>query len=511
MPMVHPITGKTITSYKKLMKDPITQETWMTAFGKDFEGMSQGDNKTGQVGTNAMFVMDQKNIPNIPADRTVTYANVVVDYRPQKEDPHCIRIMVGGNLINYPGELTTRMADITTSKLHCNSVLSTQKAKYMCLDHKIFYLSAPLDRYEYMRIPLELFPLWIVEQYKLLTKVHRGHIYLEMRRAVWGLPQARILANKLLRKRLAPHGYYECKQTPGLWKHTSRPISFFTLVVDDFGVKYTNQEDVKHLIGSLKKDYELTKDWDGDLYCGIKLKWDYNKRTLDILMSGYIIKQLQKYKHASPPRAQHCPYSPEPKRYGSDAQRPLPEDTSPPLSKENIKHVQRVIGSILYYARAVDLTVLMVLSTITGKQAKGTENTMTKTKQLLDYLATHPDATVHFHASDMILNIHTDASYLLAANAHSRACGHFFMGWKADPTKPIKLNGAFFTLCTILQFVVASAAKEELGALFLDCKQATIFRLTLEEMGHPQPPTLVHCDNSTALGIANNSVKKQRS
>ncbi len=112
----------------------------------------------------------------------------------------------------------------------------------------------------------------------------------------------------------------------------------------------------------------------------------------------------------------------------------------------DIKHVQRVIGSILYYARAVDLTVLMALSTIASEQAKGKESTMKKTKQLLDYLATHPDATIRFHASDMILNIHLDASYLSAANAHSRACGHFLMGWKANPTKPIKLNGAFFTL-----------------------------------------------------------------
>jgi hypothetical protein len=167
-------------------------------------------------------------------------------------------------------------------------------------------------------------------------------------------------------------------------------------------------------------------------------------------MPGYIIKQLQKYKHASPPGSQHCPYLPEPKWYGNNAQRPLPKDSSPPLSKEDIKHVQWVIGSILYYARAVDLTVLIALSTIASKQSKGTEITMTKTKQLLDYLVTHPDATVHFHALDMILNIHSDASYLLAANAHSRACRHFFMGWKADPTKPIKLNGAFFTLCAIL-------------------------------------------------------------
>ncbi len=167
-------------------------------------------------------------------------------------------------------------------------------------------------------------------------------------------------------------------------------------------------------------------------------------------MLGYIRKQLQKYKHDCPKRPQHCPYYPLPKQYGSEAQHPLPPDTSPPLSKDDIKHVQRIIGSILCYARAVDLTVVMALSTIASKQTKGTQNTMMKTKKLMDYLATHPNATVRFHASDMILNVHSDASYLSEANAHSRACGQFFMGWKADPAKPIKLNRAFFTLCAIL-------------------------------------------------------------
>ena len=96
-------------------------------------------------------------------------------------------------------------------------------------------------------------------------------------------------------------------------------------------------------------------------------------------------------------------------------------------------------------------------------------------------------------------------------NAHSRACSHFFIGWKPDATKPTRLNGAFFTLCSIFHFVVASAAKAELGALFLNCKQAAIFPVTLEEMGHPQPPTPVNCDNSTAVDITNNTVKRQRS
>jgi hypothetical protein len=221
-----------------------------------------------------------------------------------------------------------------------------------------------------------------------------------------------------LQKHLAPHGYYECKNTPGLWTHTTRPISF-TLVVDYFGVKYEHKEDIDHLIAAIKTKYKLTEDWSGNLYCGIKLNLDYDKRTLNILMPGYILKQLQCYKHASPTHPQHRPFYPQPKQHVSTAQQPIAPVTSPPFSKEDIKQVQCVIGSILYYTQAVDLTILMALSTIASKQSKGTKSTMKKYKQLLDYLTTHINATVRFHASNMILNIHSDASYLSKTNAHS--------------------------------------------------------------------------------------------
>jgi hypothetical protein len=173
----------------------------------------------------------------------------------------------------------------------------------------------------------------------------------------------------------------------------SRPISF-TLVVNDFGVKYVGKEHATHLIDCIKEKYGVTEDWMGDLYCGIKLKWDYVAQTLDISMPGYIKKLLQKYKHRMPKHQQHCPYSPAPKQYGAKAQVPLPVDISPKLSPEEIKEIQRVVGSILYYARAVDITVLMALSSIAIEQTKGTTSTMDKAKQLLDYLATHPDATI---------------------------------------------------------------------------------------------------------------------
>jgi hypothetical protein len=77
--------------------------------------------------------------------------------------------------------------------------------------------------------------------------------------------------------------------------------------------------------------------------------------------------------------------------------------------------------------------------------------------------------------------------------------------------EPIKINGAFYVNATIMKFVVASAAEAELGALFHNCQDGIIFRKTLADMGHLQPKTPVHCDNATAVGIANNTIKRQRS
>ena len=125
--------------------------------------------------------------------------------------------------------------------------------------HKKIYLTAALDYFEFMWMPLSVFPEWIKKQYKLDKHAQNGFVYLQIERAIWGLPQARILANKLLRKRLAPHGYYECINTPGLWHHKWQPITF-TLVVDNFGVKYVGKEHANHLMASLKTKYRLMED-----------------------------------------------------------------------------------------------------------------------------------------------------------------------------------------------------------------------------------------------------------
>ena len=122
------------------------------------------------------------------------------------------------------------------------------------------------------------------------------------------------------------------------------------------------------------------------------------------------------------------------------------------------------------------MKVLAALSTIAIDQTKATKRTMEQCIQLLDYLASNQNAKVRFHASDIILNIHSDASYLSESGARSRACGHFFMGWMPKNEEPIKLNGAFYTSSSIMRFVVASAAEAELGALFHNCQTGMIFQ-----------------------------------
>ena len=215
--------------------------------------------------------MDLDKIKTIPKDQVVTYARIVVDYRPQKKDPNRVRITAGGNLINYPFELTTRTADITTSKIMWNSTISTRGARYMCADAGNFYLATPLDRPEYMRIPVELVPQEFIDANNLASKIKNGYVYMKIIRGIYGLPQSGVLANKLLKKRLEEHDYYEVDHTPGLFTHKTRPI-WFTLVVDDFGVKYVGKQHAEHLMSILKKHYDMEEDWKGELYCGITLK-----------------------------------------------------------------------------------------------------------------------------------------------------------------------------------------------------------------------------------------------
>jgi hypothetical protein len=166
---------------------------------------------------------------------------------------------------------------MVSSKIMWNSVISTANAELGSADIKNMYLKTPLDKYEYMKMPLRLILDDIIKHYGLRKKAIDGYVYMEIRKGMFGLPQAGILANKLLKLRLACRGYFEQPHTPGLWKHAAWPI-WFNLCVDDFGVKYIGDKYLKHLFAApWTETYKIVEDWKGNLYCGISLTWNYNK------------------------------------------------------------------------------------------------------------------------------------------------------------------------------------------------------------------------------------------
>ena len=201
--------------------------------------------------------------------------------KPNKKKEHRTRITAGGDRINYPEDVGTPMADITLVKTLFNSVISTKGARCVMLDVKDFYLNTtPMKRYEYMQIRITDMPEEVIEHYKLREIVTEdGYVYCEIQKGMYGLPQAGIIAQELHQERLAKVGYHQRKIIPGLWTHKMRNICF-TLVVDNFTIKYTKKEDVQHLIDALEKDYTISTDWDATKYIGLTIDWDYEKRKV---------------------------------------------------------------------------------------------------------------------------------------------------------------------------------------------------------------------------------------
>jgi hypothetical protein len=289
--------------------------------------------------------------------------------------------------------------------------------------------------------------------------------------------------------------------------------------VDDFGIKYINKADIDHLIGVLSKDYVLKIDWTGSKYCGLTLTWAYDRHTVDISMPGYIQRALLRFAHPTPTAPQHSPHAWARPNYGAKKQFAPAEDTTAELPTTDKTRIQEIIGVLLFYGRTVDSTLVTALGTIATQQSTPTAKTMNAILQTLDYCATNPEAVVRFHASDMVLHIDSDASYLSAPKARSRAAGYHYLSTRPqdpnkapEPTDPAPPNnGAIHVMCNIMREVLASAAEAELAALFHNGREACPLRITLEELGHQQPPTPIATDNTTASGIANDTVKQKRS
>jgi hypothetical protein len=500
---VYDAISNSYLEYRDLIK---TSEApiWKTSFGNELGRLSQGYKSIRGKDTIHFIPWSR-----LPKGKTPTYIRICCNYRPQKAEKHRTRITVGGNRIRYEGDTATPTASITTVKMHWNSVLSTEQSRYMTLDIKDFYLNSKLSDYEYIFIELRLIPEDFVQQYNLDKIAVNGKILAEVRGGMYGLKQAGKIAHDDLKQHLKPYGYQPVQFTPGLWKHNTSGLTF-TLIVDDFGVKFNNFQQANHLIEALQTKYELSVDWSGSLYCGVTLEWNYIMRTVVCSMPKYVQNLLIKYKHPIPKRKQYTPCYPEPITYGKHPQNTVIDDSTP-LSKDNIHLIQSIIGTVLYYGRIIDNTILPAVNDISLEQSSATQKTQDKVNTLLDYLHTNPIAKLKFRKSDMILKIHSDGSFLSVSKSRSRAGGYYYMGDNIPIDAIDKPQGSIYQECSVIRPIMGSAAECETTTLYLNCQTGIVLRITAEELGHPQPPTPVQVDNSTTYNFVHDTLQQKRS
>jgi len=449
----------------------------------------------------------------LPRDRTASYYNPQPEIKIKEgKEVYRIRGTYGGDRGDpYDEDKSAYVADATTVKCLLNKVVSTAGAKFMTLDIKDFYLGTDLRRKQYMRIHRRMIPKATMSEFGIYDPTYwrNDYILVEISKGIYGLPEAGKLAQERLYKHLAEHGYVPAENTTGLLSHKTRD-TYFTLVVDDFGVYYTDAKDVEYLIETLQKLYEITIDWTGTKYLGLTINHDIASSVLCISMPDYIAKALIRFDLDQIQRAVHSPMKYTRVRYSSAPQVTV-EDKSGEISAERKKRIEQIVGVILYYSRMVDPTMLTSVNKIASRQAKPTREVEEDAIRLLQYANTYPVAITVFRASDMKLRIVSDASYNSESIARSRAGGYHDLVKNAEDPYLEAPNGAILCVSSLIDCVVASAAEAEYAALFMNAQQGAIIRATLEDMGCKQEVTPIYTDNKCAEGIANETITLQKS
>ena len=167
-----PDTGKSL-KYRQLIKHPTLKHIWLHSSANEFGRLAQGIRDI--PGTDTITFIPRKMVPQ---HKRVTYGRFVTDIRPQKDEQHRTRLTIGGNLIDYPGDVSAPTGGLVTYKLHCNDIVSTPGARCMNMDIHNYYLNTPLPKPEYMKIHISLIPEEIIVAYALWTAIaNRGLFY----------------------------------------------------------------------------------------------------------------------------------------------------------------------------------------------------------------------------------------------------------------------------------------------------------------------------------------------
>ncbi len=252
-----------LLEFRHLIANPKTREIWTHSYGNELGRLAQRMPGRAKE-TDTIFFIPRHMVPK-ERMRDVMYGLITCLIRPEKiDESNRTMLVTGGNRVHYPYDAGTPTADLLTVKLLINSVISTPGARFFTMDINNFYLNTPMVRYENMHLKLADMPEDVIEHYKLRdVATPDGVVYCEIRKGMYGLPQAGIIAQELLAKRLKEHGYSQSKSTPGLWKHEWHPITF-SLVIHNFGVKYVGEEHTQHLLQTIQKYYQCSVEKEGE-------------------------------------------------------------------------------------------------------------------------------------------------------------------------------------------------------------------------------------------------------
>jgi hypothetical protein len=453
--------------------------------------------------------MDWMDAANKPSDRKASYYNpqCSVKINTLGDIIRRVRGTYGGDGSDYIGDRSSWTADMQTIKILFNAIVS-EDANYCTADIGDFYLGSTLERDEYMWLSRAQVPDDIQEQYKESIIWVGDKTMVRITKGIYGLPQAGRLAFEKLSRLLKRHGYIACPNTPCLFQNATNGVAF-TLVVDDFAIKYTDKASVEHLFAAIREEYRLEVDWSGSKYIGMSVDYNRKARWLDISMPGYVGAALKRFGVITSPKPTHGPMHFNPVIYGKQQQL-VEHDDSPLASDAQARLIREVVGVFLYYARAVDITMPCPLSKLSIGQAKPTTRTYDAILHFLQYAATYPNASIRYRPSNMRLIIHSDASYLSESNARSRAGGIHYLSSNGDPTMAPR-NGAIDVISSIIPTVVSAASEAETAGLFINGQASVAARNALADLGYPQNATPMITDNTTANGIANNTIRLKRS
>ncbi len=412
---------------------------------------------------------------------------------------------VSGNDIECTTYTSTNTAAQADLRILYNGVVSTQGGKFMTLDIDDFYLNHDIDTPEYMWVNIKDIPEDIMTEFDLLQYVDGNRILMEILKGLYGLKQAGKLANDALVPCLEADGFMQAPLSPGIFKHATNGVAF-ALVVDDFGVSYTDTAGPEALMRTLTTaGYTFKSDWSGAKFLGQQVRHDRERHEIRLSMPDHIPRILARFRPTGTRQAK-SPGIYHSVKYGMRGPQLVTHDTSPAVSPSVDKESGQILGCIGYYAQNQDATMLTVTNRC--KSSPRTEALAAQVEQLLEYASTHPNNEVVLRRSNMRLIAHSDGSHLSAPGARGVLGGIGFMGNDDDD---FTIYGTVYAFSRNTDCVTASTSETEYAALYTNGQELHHSRDTLEFLGWNQAATTIVCDNECAMNLANNTIKIKRS